>query len=82
MREVAEETGLCLSADSLVPYGYERFLTPPVDNFRAVGEDLLTFICREPHRQRFLCQPLDATDRRWNAAGTRLPIGRVPWWPG
>ena len=84
VREVAEETGLCLSADSLVPYGYERFLTPPVDNFRAVGEDLLQlYVANLADRRPALSSAYpDTTDRRWvTASELRHLCSAAFWWP-
>lgn len=84
VREVCEETGLVLDEETLVAYGYERFLTASVDNVWDESGDLLQLYCAalSDSRPALTSAHPDTTDRRWVTAGElRELCSEAFWWP-
>lgn len=84
VREVREETGLSLPPEMLLPYGYERFRTPPVDNLSAARADLLQLyaVSLADRRPPLTSAHPDTTDRRWaTPEQLRELCSSAFWWP-
>jgi len=84
VREVREETGLVVSAESLVPLGYERFHHRPAGGQWVEGRDLLqVYAVHLPRRRPAMTAQLDDTsDRRWVTwAELEALCSDQFWWP-
>ena len=84
VREVREETGLTVDADSLVPLGYERFHNRSSGGLWVEGRDLLqVFAVHLDGRRPPMAAELDDTsDRRW-VTWDELSVlcSDQFWWP-
>lgn len=84
VREVHEETGLCLDPEALEPIGYERFRPHAPGRLWRPGRDLLQgFRAEVPGvRPRLGTAHDDTSDRRWvSPAEFEAMCAHLFWWP-
>ena len=84
VREVREETGLVIPAESLVPLGYERFHRRSTGGLWREGMDLLqVYEARVPERRPALVPQLDDTvHHRWVTWDELVELCSTQfWWP-
>lgn len=84
VREVAEETGIRLDPEALIPVGYERFVRQEGHGLWRPGQDVLQAFRDELAETAPVLRPSldDTSDRTWAPwAEFERRCGHLFWWP-